>query len=75
MLKLFIAVILLFQFNLEWYWWIALLIISIIDFYIVWNNQKVEQRNTQLLLDNILSVRQGVLSKIEKSKEILDYNA
>jgi len=74
LLKIFIAVILLLQFNLDWYWWLTLLIISIIDFYIEYNNEKVELRNTQLLQDNILSVRKDVLSKIEKLKEVLNHN-
>jgi len=63
MLKLFIALVLLLQFNLEWYWWLALLITSIIDFYIEYINEKTDKKNTQLLLDNILSVRKDVVFK------------
>ena len=66
MLKLFIAVVLLLEFNLEWYWWLILLIASVIDFYIEYINEKTDKKNTQLLLDNILSVRKSVVSKIDK---------
>jgi hypothetical protein len=76
MLKIFIAVILLLQFNLEWYWWVVLTVISFIHLYVKLDDAKTIENNfqegynvasggIQNILDTLYKYKENELSKID----------